>query len=160
MSHLTLVYSAPAGMPPPPPEPAAPTWHEPREQRLTGKDLIALTCWTQRSDAHGYRRVLIESGAGDEAPEDGGYALVYAPGHDWASWGLARTDGGVTVWHCGSGSDLGRHSTMLEALDSLPPAASHQQSTQRPVAAARHASPCGAKLRLAWAGHGAEEASA
>lgn len=108
MSHLRLVYSASPVAPPP-------------EWRLTSRDLMALTQWVQRGDAHGYRRVLIEAGAEGGSPEDGGYALIYSPDRDWARWGVRPCAGGIAIWHCGTGADLGRFPTMSLALESLPP---------------------------------------
>lgn len=161
MSHLTLVYSAtPAALLARAAAPATrPARRETAEEGFSSKDLIALTCWTQRSDAHGYRRMLLEGGTSEGGPEEGGYALIYAPGQDWASWGLARNDMGVTVWHCGSGSDLGCHATMLQALDSLPPVLAQQQPSRKRAAAAGRAarSPV---ARLAWAGRDQAEAIA
>lgn len=107
MSHLTLV--------PAPRVKAADEWG------FNSRDLIALTCWMQRADGHGYRRVLIEGGTGRGGPEEGGYVLIYAPQRDWARWGIARSGAQLVVWNCGTGADLGRFPTMLEALESLPP---------------------------------------
>lgn len=108
MSHLRLVYSA---TPVPPP----------LEWRFASRDLMALTQWMQRGEAHGYRRILIEAGSDTDSPEEGGYVLIYSRDCDWASWGVAPSAGGFAVWHCGTGADLGRFSSMLQALDSLPP---------------------------------------
>ncbi len=107
--YLRLVHSAPS----PAAEQDCP-WH------FTSADLIALDEWSQETDAHEYRRVLIETGAAAKAPADGGYALLYAPGRLWATWGLAREDDEIIAWHCGSGADLGRFASMRMALDSLP----------------------------------------
>lgn len=107
MAHLTLVYSR--------------TPSSAEKPTFTSHDLIALTCWKQRADAHGYRRILLEGGSEDGGPEEGSYVLIYAPGCEWATWGLSRADAEIVVWHCGTGADLGRFATMLAALDSLPP---------------------------------------
>ena len=88
---------------------------------FSSQDLIALTCWMQRADGHGYRRMLIERGSGDEGPAAGGYVLIYAPGSQWATWGLARTAGAIVVWRCSDGADLGRFASMMSALEQLPP---------------------------------------
>lgn len=120
------------------------------EPGFNSRDLIALTCWMQQADVHGYRRVLIEGGA-DEAAE-GGYVLIYAPGRDWASWGLAREGAEVMVWHCGTGADLGRFTTMFEALQRLPPVWSGMQvqagSLMRGRAVSQLTQPPGAMPRL------------
>lgn len=84
-------------------------------------DLIALACWMQQADGHGYRRMLIERGSGESRPDEGGYVLVYAPGREWASWGLSRCGTEIVVWQCSDGADLGRFATMLQALERLPP---------------------------------------
>ena len=88
---------------------------------FTSHDLIALTCWMERVDGHGYRRMLIERGSGGRSPDEGGYALVYGPGSEWASWGLTRAGTEVLAWRCADGTDLGRFPSMLQALDRLPP---------------------------------------
>ena len=108
MRHLTLV-------PTQRPQPLENEWG------FNSRDLIALTCWMQRADAHGYRRVLIEGGTGEGGPEEGGYVLIYPPQQDWARWGLARSGEQIVIWNCGTGADLGRFPTMLQALESLPP---------------------------------------
>ena len=87
---------------------------------FTSADLMTLDAWARDTDAHGYRRVLVETGSAAEVPADGGYALLYAPGRAWATWGLAREGGEIVAWHCGSGSDLGRFGSMRAALESLP----------------------------------------
>ena len=115
MSHLRLVYSA---------TPMAPQ----REWRFTSRDLMALGQWMQRGEAHGYRRVLIEAGSDTDSPEEGGYVLIYSPDRDWASWGVAPCGGGFAIWHCGTGSDMGRYPSLLQALDSLPPVWSSQKA--------------------------------
>jgi len=108
MAYLTLVHTRAANVPN-------------SEWGFNSRDLIALTCWMQRTDQHGYRRVLIEGGNGEGGPEEGGYVLIYAPHCDWASWGIARSNDELVIWNCGSGVDLGRFSAMLNALESLPP---------------------------------------
>lgn len=96
---------------------------EPEEEpghRLTIRDRMAVAVWSERSERHGYRRVLVVSGERSVSPEDGDYTLVYAEQEPWARWGLARCEAGVTVWHCASGEDVGVFATMTAALDSLP----------------------------------------
>lgn len=142
MQYLTLVHSS--------------TRSEHHQDGFTSRDRIALTCWMQRSDAHGYRRVLVEDGSTAGGPEEGGYVLIYTPGNDWAMWGIARGREGVVIWHCGSGADLGRYNNLLDALESLPPAetisqrasaAGPQLASSRGLRAA--AQPTRAKLRFA-----------
>jgi hypothetical protein len=111
MPHLTLVHTASG------PTPIT------NQHGFTSRDLIALNRWMQRSTDHGYRRVVLEDGSGEGGPEEAAYILIYTPGHDWASWGIARGPIGLVIWHCGTGADLGRYETMLEALESLPPVA-------------------------------------
>lgn len=105
--HLILVHSAP---------PRAVC----RDYDLTTSDMMSLAMWMRRSELHGYPRTVIEVGRGTGAPEEGGYALVYEPSQDWASWGVARDGEELVVWHCGTGVDQGRFPTMQAALDSLP----------------------------------------
>ena len=94
---------------------------QPPDCGFNSHDLIALTCWMQRADGHGYQRMLIERGSSDEGPAAGGYVLIYAPGSQWATWGLARTAGAIVVWRCSDGADLGRFPSMMLALEGLPP---------------------------------------
>ena len=70
MSHLTLVYSAtPAALLARAAAPAArPARRETAEEGFSSKDLIALTCWTQRSDAHGYRYQALDPISGEAWP--------------------------------------------------------------------------------------------
>ena len=119
MRHLKLVCK----------QQAAPLQNE---WGFNSRDLIALTCWMQQSDAHGYRRVLIEGGSGQGGPEEGGYVLIYAPTRDWASWGIARSGDDIALWNCGSGADLGRFPSMLQALESLPTVCT-QAKARRPA---------------------------
>ena len=105
-THLTLV-DATAG--------SRLTWG------FTSRDLIALTCWMERVDGHGYRRMLIERGCGSCSPDEGDFVLVYGPGSEWARWGLARTGTEVVAWRCADGAELGRYPSMLQAFDRLPP---------------------------------------
>ena len=90
--------------------------------RLTMRDRMAMAAWSEGSDRHGYRRVLIVSGDRDGEPDEADYALVYAGDESWARWGLTRGGVGITLWHCSSGEDIGAFDTVDEALDSLPPA--------------------------------------
>jgi hypothetical protein len=121
MPHLTLVHTSSGSMP------------VTNQHGFTSRDLIALTCWMQRSTDHGYRRIVLEDGSGEGGPEEAAYILIYTPGHDWASWGIARGPIGLVIWHCGTGADLGRYETMLEALESLPPVAVKAAPANAPV---------------------------
>ena len=109
MRHLTLVHSR---------QTAADL-----DRGFTARDRITLSGWMQQAAEHGYRRMLIERGTEAGGPEESGYVLIYAPGRQWATWGLARSGPDIVVWHCGTGVDLGRFCSMRAALDSLPPVA-------------------------------------
>ena len=98
---------------------------------FTSHDLIALTCWMERVDGHGYRRMLIERGSGGRSPDEGGYALIYGPGSDWASWGLTRAGAEVVAWRCADGAELGRFPSMRQALERLPPVSTRPAWTRR-----------------------------
>ncbi len=130
--YLRLVHSAPS-----------PATEQDCPWRFTSADLIALDEWSKEADSHEYRRVLIETGAAATVPADGGYALLYAPGRLWATWGLAREDDAVVAWHCGSGADLGRFASMRLALDSLPGAfgnSAPRSNVERNIQGSRKAS--------------------
>lgn len=88
---------------------------------FSSRDLIALSAWMDWADRHGYGRLLIERGSGRAEPEHGDYVLIYAPGCDWATWGVGRSGAEVVVWHCRDGVDFGRFPTMMQALERLPP---------------------------------------
>ena len=110
MAHLRLVHSV-SDL-----RPSAAPWC------FTSRDLGSLSTWAQCSSEHGYRRVLVEIGAGSGQAEEGGYVLIYSGDTIWARWGIARSEDAVVVWHCGTSADRGRFDTMQAALDSLPPA--------------------------------------
>ncbi len=112
--HLSLVYSATTVAAPASPLPGR------DERNLNSWDMIALHGWMRRPEASGYPRMVIEVGDGSGEPEEGGYALLYEAGQDWASWGIARDSEALVVWHCASGADKGRFPTMQAALASLP----------------------------------------
>ncbi len=116
MHYLKLVHSAPR--------------QPPCGGGFTSHDRIALSEWIRRSDAHGYQRVVIETGSQEGGPEEGGYVLLYTQDKAWAHWGMARGSNGIIIWHCGTGIDLGRFDTMLEALESLPPVRKEQLRQQ------------------------------
>lgn len=124
MQYLKLIYTAPSPIP--------------FDRGFTSRDRIALAEWMRRSDAHGYRRILMEDGSQEGGPEEGSYVLLYTRDHAWARWGIARGSDGVVVWHCGTGTDIGRFDTMLEALESLPPV---RKEPIRPHAKPRGATP-------------------
>ena len=54
------------------------------------------------------------------ATDHASFALLYPPGSQWSSWGLARADNAIEVWSCSNGQTLGRFPTMPAALASLP----------------------------------------
>jgi hypothetical protein len=113
MRHLTLVHSRQITAD--------------LDRGFSARDHMTLTSWMQDAAEHGYRRMLIERGSEAGGPEEGGYVLVYAPTREWATWGLARSGDDIVVWHCGTGVDLGRFSSMRAALESLPPVAAERE---------------------------------
>jgi hypothetical protein len=119
MQHLKLVHTAPP--------PAA------SEAGFTSRDLISLNEWSRRSDAHGYRRIIVEGGSTRGDPDEGAYVLLYTTDNDWARWGIGRSHDGIVIWHCGTWADLGTFDTMIEALESLPPAPVNAHARGRPL---------------------------
>ncbi len=47
------------------------------------------------------------------------FLLVYQDGRRWASWGMAREAGRLTVWSCAAGADLGAFASLAAALSTV-----------------------------------------
>ena len=105
-----LATLAPA---PPPPWPAATL----QADVLNETDLAALHRWMETAP-HGYGRLHIEQS--HHGRDHASFALLYPPGSQWSSWGLARADNAIEVWSCSNGQTLGRFPSMPAALASLP----------------------------------------
>ena len=96
---------------------------QPMSGRLLTRDRIELCEW----EAHGeggamsetISRVVIHEAVGAEGSRDADLVLVYGPDTVWARWGMAREAGGVLLWECAYGADLGLFQTMREALAGL-----------------------------------------
>ncbi len=103
------------------------------EARLLPRDKAELCRWEDAVCASGaVSRVVIH----DEVPvteaERADFVLVYGPGSAWANWGLARGAGGLLLWSCRNGTDLGMFPAMTEALVALD----RQIALDRPAALA------------------------
>ena len=76
---------------------------------FTGRDRADLDEWS--SSAH---RVSMCSS------EMGMFAMVYEAGRPWASWGVVRQGRVVLLWDCVTLADIGRFSSMFDALAAVP----------------------------------------
>lgn len=88
-----------------------------RTGRLTLSDRASVLARQDAAHARGYERLLIHTpppGAEADTPDA---VMLYPAGERWARWGLARQPGGILVWRCADGVELGRFDTMAEALD-------------------------------------------
>lgn len=52
--------------------------------------------------------------------EMGTFAMLYQGELRWASWGVVRREHTVLLWNCVTLIDIGRFSSMVEALDAIP----------------------------------------
>ena len=93
-----------------------PQWHA---NRLTAQDQIDALEWDASHAASVGARLAIFGRQVDDAPEVGDYISIYRADERWAVWGAAREGKLITVWHGPSGSDIGKFSSMKDALASL-----------------------------------------
>ena len=75
---------------------------------FTARDRLELARW----QANGCRRVVHETDPLE-------FAMLYEGKATCASWAMARQDGYLLVWNCVTLIDLGRFSSMLNALAAL-----------------------------------------
>ncbi len=81
--------------------------------RLLPRDKMELHAWLGSRPASAVDRVVLHDGAGPEDPE---FVLFYEAGACWARWGLARQRGGLVLWECAYGQELGIFRTADAAL--------------------------------------------
>ncbi len=84
--------------------------------KLLAVDKIDICRWEAEGGAPGVSRIAIHEGDG-ACEGDADVALLYAPGVEWARWGVARRGGSILLWQCRDGQDLGLFDTMREALN-------------------------------------------
>lgn len=88
-----------------------------RKGRLTWLDRASVLAREDAARARGYERLLVHTPPPNAEPDTPDAVMLYPAGERWARWGLARQPGGVLVWRCSDGAELGRFATMAEALD-------------------------------------------
>ena len=86
--------------------------------KLFAADKIELFRWEADGAAATMVRIVVHEGSG-LCEEDSDVALLYTPGGLWARWGLARHGNIILVWRCTDGQDLGRFSSLREALEAV-----------------------------------------
>lgn len=52
--------------------------------------------------------------------DTGSFAMLYQSGRPWASWGVVRQGRSVLLWDCVTLADIGRFSSMIDALAAVP----------------------------------------
>ena len=100
--------------------------------KLLAVDKIELFRWEAEGAATAVVRIAVHEGSG-LCEEDSDVALLYAPDGLWARWGLARHGTIILVWRCTDGQDLGRFSSVREALDAVAVCDSSKAASNRPL---------------------------
>ena len=91
----------------------------PKSAGFTGQDRKELLFWqVGRARLRRLRCFVQDAGKPDDLLEHE-FAQIYEAGAQWASWGLARVSGGILVWECARGTDLGVFASIGEAIDCI-----------------------------------------
>ena len=83
--------------------------------KLFAADKIDLCRWETEAAGAAFARIAVHEGSG-LSEEDADVALLYTLDGPWACWGLARCGEEVLLWRCKDGQDIGRFSSVREAL--------------------------------------------
>ena len=78
------------------------------EPGFTARDRLELDRWM----SGGCRTVVL-----DDDPSD--YAMLYEGVTPWARWAVSRQDGRLVMWDCVTFADIGRFSSMVDALATI-----------------------------------------
>ena len=88
--------------------------------RLTVRDRIAMFRWeAAEQEAGRLGKIALHEDVPCEADERVDFVLFYAPDRCWADWGLARAAGGIVIWSCGDGAQIGPFAAIEDALETL-----------------------------------------
>jgi hypothetical protein len=96
----------------------------PQRNRLTMRDRMEVLRWVERSDRHGFTRIVFDSATECSGHEPGDYILLYERGALWASWGIGCADSRLTLWNAATGVTIGSYVTMVETLSCVRASAS------------------------------------
>jgi hypothetical protein len=83
---------------------------------LSLRDRMEVASWQGKLQAHGCDRMVIHERIAGDPPEVDAFLSIYRRGEAWAHWNLARCDASILVWYSVSGEDVGRFTSMAEAL--------------------------------------------
>ncbi len=72
--------------------------------------------WVERSERHGFTRIVFDSASERSGHEPGDYILIYGRDASWASWGIGFTESRLTLWNAATGVTIGSYTTMAETL--------------------------------------------
>jgi hypothetical protein len=96
------------------------------DNRMTFRDRMAAMEWQSSARSLGYTRVAYDTSASDDEPELGDFMLIYAPGAQWATWGVGCCEGGFIVWRPADGATVSWHPSISRALSTIPPAVAEE----------------------------------
>lgn len=88
--------------------------------QFTLRDRHEIATWRNAGVPTGARAVIHQTWELDTVSGTD-FMLIYQPGHQWATWGMARQQGRLGVWRCATGVDLGFFATAAIALRSVMP---------------------------------------
>jgi hypothetical protein len=87
--------------------------------RLSLSDRMDATTWLEQARRYGYDRLVVHERNPDDPPDIDSFLSIYRHGEVWARWGIARSGGSVLAWCSVSGADVGRFSSVADALSAL-----------------------------------------
>ena len=96
----------------------------PAQAGLSMRDRMEVSLWRSRVGGPDYDRMVIHERIACDAPEVDAFLGIYRQGEAWAHWNVARCGTSILVWCSVTGQDVGRFSSMREALLALFPAVS------------------------------------
>jgi hypothetical protein len=82
---------------------------------------MEVASWRSVLQPHGYDRLVIHERASCDPPDVDCFLSIYRQGEAWARWGIARCGSSVLAWCSVTGADVGRFSTVGDALRALFP---------------------------------------
>ena len=96
----------------------------PPQAGLSVRDRMEITLWRGQLHGVGYDRMVVHERIACDAPEVESFLSIYRQGEAWARWNVARCGSSILAWCSVTGQDVGRFSSMREALLALFPAMS------------------------------------
>jgi len=90
-----------------------------RRNHFTTRDRMEALRWADDAEAHGYTRIVFDTACERSGHEAGDFILIYARNAMWASWGIASSEGELTLWRASNGVTVGTFSTMQQTLQAV-----------------------------------------